>query len=141
MKRIEMNFLPDVYVLCDVCRAARYNRETLAVRYKGKSIADLLNTSVEEALSLLENLPQINQKLQTLLDVGLGYIKLGQSQLPCPVAKRNGIKLAKELFKTGDRPHDLHPRRANNGFAFRRRSQTTRRSATFSVAWQHSDRN
>ncbi|HKV36228.1 MAG TPA: excinuclease ABC subunit UvrA, partial [Pyrinomonadaceae bacterium] len=77
MKRIEMNFLPDVYVLCDVCRGARYNRETMAVKYKGKSIADLLDTTVEEALPLLENIPQINQKLQTLLDVGLGYIKLG----------------------------------------------------------------
>ncbi|GAC1446189.1 MAG: excinuclease ABC subunit UvrA [Pyrinomonadaceae bacterium] len=72
MKRIEMNFLPDVYVLCDVCRGARYNRETLSVRYKGKSIADLLDTTVEEALPLLENIPQIKIKIQTLLDVGLG---------------------------------------------------------------------
>ena len=79
MKLIEMNFLPDVYVLCDVCRGARYNRETLSVKYKGKSIAELLDTTVEEALPVLENVPQIKQKLQTLLDVGLGYIKLGQS--------------------------------------------------------------
>ena len=99
MKRIEMNFLPDVYVLCDVCRGARYNRETLAVRYKGKSIADLLDTTVEEALPLLQNIPQINQKLQTLLDVGLGYIKLGQSATTLSGGEAQRIKLAKELSK------------------------------------------
>ncbi|HSB27669.1 MAG TPA: excinuclease ABC subunit UvrA, partial [Pyrinomonadaceae bacterium] len=99
MKRIEMNFLPDVYVLCDVCRGARYNRETLAVKYKGKSIADLLDTTVEEALPLLENLPQLNQKLQTLLDVGLGYIKLGQSATTLSGGEAQRIKLAKELSK------------------------------------------
>jgi excinuclease ABC subunit A len=99
MKRIEMNFLPDVYVLCDVCRGARYNRETLAVKYKGKSIADLLDTTVEEALPLLENIPQIQQKLQTLLDVGLGYIKLGQSATTLSGGEAQRIKLAKELSK------------------------------------------
>lgn len=99
MKRIEMNFLPDVYVLCDVCRGARYNRETLAVKYKGKSIADLLDTTVEEALPLLENLPQLNQKIQTLLDVGLGYIKLGQSATTLSGGEAQRIKLAKELSK------------------------------------------
>jgi len=99
MKRIEMNFLPDVYVLCDVCRGARYNRETMAVKYKGKSIADMLDTTVEEALPLLENIPQINQKLQTLLDVGLGYIKLGQSATTLSGGEAQRIKLAKELSK------------------------------------------
>jgi len=99
MKRIEMNFLPDVYVLCDVCRGARYNRETMAVKYKGKSIADLLDTTVEEASPLLENIPQINQKLQTLLDVGLGYIKLGQSATTLSGGEAQRIKLAKELSK------------------------------------------
>jgi excinuclease ABC subunit A len=99
MKRIEMNFLPDVYVLCDICRGARYNRETLAVKYKGKSIADLLDTTVEEALPLLENIPQIKQKLQTLLDVGLGYIKLGQSATTLSGGEAQRIKLAKELSK------------------------------------------
>jgi len=99
MKRIEMNFLPDVYVLCDVCRGARYNRETLAVKYKGKSIAELLDTTVEEALTLLENIPQIQQKLQTLLDVGLGYIKLGQSATTLSGGEAQRIKLAKELSK------------------------------------------
>ena len=99
MKRIEMNFLPDVYVLCDVCRGARYNRETLAVKYKGKSIADLLDTTVDEAAPLLQNIPQINQKIQTLLDVGLGYIKLGQSATTLSGGEAQRIKLAKELSK------------------------------------------
>jgi excinuclease ABC subunit A len=99
LKCIEMNFLPDVYVLCDVCRGARYNRETLSVKYKGKSIAELLDTTVEEALPLLENVPQIKQKLQTLLDVGLGYIKLGQSATTLSGGEAQRIKLAKELSK------------------------------------------
>ena len=99
LKRIEMNFLPDVYVLCDVCRGARYNRETLGVSYKGKSIADLLDTTVEEALPVLENIPQIKPKLQTLLDVGLGYIKLGQSATTLSGGEAQRIKLAKELSK------------------------------------------
>ena len=99
LRRIEMNFLPDVYVLCDVCRGARYNRETLAVTYKSKSIADLLDTTVEEALPLLETIPQIKPKLQTLLDVGLGYIKLGQSATTLSGGEAQRIKLAKELSK------------------------------------------
>jgi excinuclease ABC subunit A len=99
LKRIEMNFLPDVYVLCDVCRGARYNRETLSVRYKGKSIADLLDATVEEALPLLENIPQIKIKLQTLLDVGLSYVKLGQSATTLSGGEAQRIKLAKELSK------------------------------------------
>ncbi len=99
MKRIEMNFLPDVYVLCDVCRGGRYNRETLAVRFKGKSIADLLGTTIEEALPILENIPQIKVKLQTLIDVGLGYIKLGQSATTLSGGEAQRIKLSKELSK------------------------------------------
>jgi len=99
MKRIEMNFLPDVYVLCDVCRGARYNRETLSVKYKGFSIADLLDTTIEDALPILENIPQIKQKLQTLLDVGLGYIKIGQSSTTLSGGEAQRIKLAKELSK------------------------------------------
>ncbi|HKQ06094.1 MAG TPA: excinuclease ABC subunit UvrA [Blastocatellia bacterium] len=99
MKCIEMNFLPDVYVLCDVCRGARYNRETLSVRYKGLSIADLLDTTIEEALPILENIPQIKIKLQTLIDVGLSYIKLGQSATTLSGGEAQRIKLAKELSK------------------------------------------
>jgi excinuclease ABC subunit A len=99
MKRIEMNFLPDVYVTCDVCRGKRYNRETLAVKYKGLSIADLLDTTIEDALPILENIPQIRQKLETLLDVGLGYIKIGQSSTTLSGGEAQRIKLAKELSK------------------------------------------
>ncbi|MGH9949940.1 MAG: ATP-binding cassette domain-containing protein, partial [Pyrinomonadaceae bacterium] len=99
MKRIEMNFLPDVYVTCDVCRGHRYNRETLAVKYKGLSIADLLDTTIEDALPLLENIPAIKQKLETLLDVGLGYIKIGQSSTTLSGGEAQRIKLAKELSK------------------------------------------
>jgi len=99
LKRIEMNFLPDVYVMCDVCRGNRYNRETLAVKYKGFSIADLLDTTIEDAFPILENIPQIKQKLQTLLDVGLGYIKIGQSSTTLSGGEAQRIKLAKELSK------------------------------------------
>ncbi len=99
LKRIEMNFLPDVYVTCDVCRGRRYNRETLQVKYKGYSIADLLDATVEEALPLMENLPQIRAKLQTLLDVGLGYVHLGQSSTTLSGGEAQRIKLAKELSK------------------------------------------
>ncbi len=99
LKRIEMNFLPDVYVTCEVCRGQRYNRETLDVRYHGKNIAQLLDTTVEEALPLLENHPQIKQKLQTLYEVGLGYIKLGQSATTLSGGEAQRIKLAKELSR------------------------------------------
>ncbi|HYJ91078.1 MAG TPA: excinuclease ABC subunit UvrA [Pyrinomonadaceae bacterium] len=99
MKCIEMNFLPDVYVTCDVCRGKRYNRETLTVKYKGLSIADLLQTTIEDALPLLENIPQIKQKLETLLDVGLGYIQIGQSSTTLSGGEAQRIKLAKELSK------------------------------------------
>lgn len=99
LKRFEMNFLPDVYVTCDVCRGKRYNRETLAVKYKGLSIADLLDTTIEDAFPLLENIPAIKQKLQTLLDVGLGYIKIGQSSTTLSGGEAQRIKLAKELSK------------------------------------------
>ena len=99
LKRIEMNFLPDVYVTCDVCRARRYNRETLQVKFKGYSIADLLEATVEEALPLMENLPQIKAKLQTLYDVGLGYVHLGQSATTLSGGEAQRIKLAKELSK------------------------------------------
>jgi excinuclease ABC subunit A len=99
LKRIEMNFLPDVYVTCDLCRGRRYNQETLQVKFKGYSIADLLEATVEEALPLMENLPQIKAKLQTLYDVGLGYVHLGQSATTLSGGEAQRIKLAKELSK------------------------------------------
>ena len=98
-RRIEMNFLPDVYVLCEVCGGKRYNHETLAVRYKGYSIADLLEMPVADALPLLENIPQIKQKLQTLVDVGLGIFILGQSAVTLSGGEAQRIKLARELSK------------------------------------------
>ena len=98
-RRIEMNFLPDVYVLCEVCGGKRYNQETLSVKYKGYSIADLLETPVADALPILENIPQIKQRLQTLVDVGLGYIHLGQSSVTLSGGEAQRIKLAKELSK------------------------------------------
>ena len=98
-RRIAMNFLPDVYVLCEVCGGKRYNHETLAVKYKGYSIADLLQTPVADALPILENIPQVRQKLQTLVDVGLGYIELGQSAVTLSGGEAQRIKLARELSK------------------------------------------
>jgi excinuclease ABC subunit A len=97
MRRIEMNFLPDVFVTCEVCNGRRYNAETLAVKYKGYSIADLLDTTVSDALPILENVPQIRQKLQTLEDVGLGYIHLGQPATTLSGGEAQRIKLAREL--------------------------------------------
>ena len=99
LKRIEMNFLPDVYVTCDVCRRRRYNSETLQVKYRGLSIADLLESTVEDALAALANIPQIQSKLQTLVDVGLGYIHLGQSSTTLSGGEAQRIKLARELSR------------------------------------------
>ena len=98
-RRIEMNFLPDVYVVCEVCNGRRYNHETLSVKYKGYSIADLLETPVADALPILENIPQVRQKLQTLVDVGLGYVHLGQSAVTLSGGEAQRIKLARELSK------------------------------------------
>jgi len=98
-KRIEMNFLPDVYVTCDICRGKRYNHETLEVKYKGLSVADLLTTPVQDAVPVLENIPQIRQKLTTLVDVGLGYIQLGQSATTLSGGEAQRIKLARELSR------------------------------------------
>ncbi|MDD6265600.1 MAG: excinuclease ABC subunit UvrA [Clostridia bacterium] len=99
VKKIEMHFLPDVYVMCDVCKGKRYNRDTLEVKYKGKSIFDVLDMSVEEALSFFDSFPKIRRKLQTLYDVGLGYIKLGQSSTQLSGGEAQRVKLATELSK------------------------------------------
>ena len=97
--KIEMHFLPDVYVQCEVCKGARYNRETLEVRYKGRSIAELLDMTVSQALGFLEHIPRIKGKLKTLEEVGLGYIKLGQSATTLSGGEAQRVKLAKELSK------------------------------------------
>ena len=99
VKCIEMNFLPDVYVKCDVCKGKRYNRDTLDVKYKGKSIYDVLEMSVEEGITFFEGLPQLQRKLQTLFDVGLGYIKIGQSSTTLSGGEAQRVKLATELAK------------------------------------------
>ena len=99
VKCIEMNFLPDVYVKCDVCDGKRYNRDTLDVKYKGKSIYDVLEMSVEEGLTFFDGIPSIRRKLQTLFDVGLGYIKIGQSSTTLSGGEAQRVKLATELAK------------------------------------------
>lgn len=97
--KIEMHFLPDIYVPCEVCKGARYNRETLEVRYKGKNISEVLDMTVEEALDFFKNVPRIRSRIQTLYDVGLGYIKLGQSSTTLSGGEAQRVKLATELSK------------------------------------------
>ncbi len=97
--KIEMHFLPDVYVPCEVCHGKRYNRETLEVQYKGKNIADVLDMTAEDAVEFFENLPKIHRKAQTLVEVGLGYVKLGQSSTTLSGGEAQRVKLATELAK------------------------------------------
>jgi len=103
-KKVEMHFLPDVWVTCNVCKGMRFNRETLQIRYKGQNIAEVLDMDVEEALEFFANVPQVKRILQTLADVGLGYVKLGQSATTLSGGEAQRIKLAKELARvaTGD---------------------------------------
>jgi excinuclease ABC subunit A len=98
-RRIEMNFLPDVYVQCEVCNGRRYNQETLAVKFNGYSIADILDLTIEDALPVLIDIPQVKQKLQTLVDVGLGYIHLGQAATTLSGGEAQRMKIARELSK------------------------------------------
>ena len=96
-----MHFLPDVYVTCEQCKGTRYNRETLEIKYRGKSIADVLDLTVDQALPLLENFPPIANKLRTLQDVGLGYIELGQSATTLSGGEAQRVKLSQELSRRG----------------------------------------
>ncbi len=98
-RRIEMNFMPDVYVQCEICNGRRYNQETLAVKFNGHSIADILDLTIEDALTVLADVPQVRQKLQTLVDVGLGYVRLGQSATTLSGGEAQRMKLARELSK------------------------------------------
>ena len=97
--KIEMHFLPDIYVPCEVCKGKRYNRETLEVKYKGKNIHEVLEMTVEEALGFFENLPRLYNKIQTLYEVGLGYVKLGQPSTTLSGGEAQRVKLATELAK------------------------------------------
>lgn len=97
--KIEMHFLPDIYVPCDVCKGKRYNRETLEIKYKGKSISDVLDMTVEEGLDFFSNIPKIQRKLKTLQEVGLGYIKIGQPSTTLSGGEAQRVKLATELSK------------------------------------------
>ena len=127
--KIEMHFLPDVYVPCEVCKGARYNRDTLDVTFKGKNIAEVLELSIEEALEFFANQPTIARHLQTLVDVGLGYVRLGQ---PAPTlvgwrgAAGEAVGRARQAL---DRADALHPRRADHRPPLRRRPPAARRAA------------
>ena len=99
LRRIEMNFLPDVYVTCEVCRARRYNQETLQVKFKGLSIADLLESTVSDLQPLFENIPLVQARMRTLVDVGLGYLRLGQPATTLSGGEAQRIKLARELSR------------------------------------------
>jgi excinuclease ABC subunit A len=97
--KVEMHFLPDIYVPCDICKGKRYNRETLDIRYKGKNIHEVLDMTVEDACEFFKNIPSINKKLQTLIDVGLSYIRLGQAATTLSGGEAQRVKLSKELSK------------------------------------------
>ena len=104
-----MNFLPDVMIDCEVCRGKRYNEETLEIRYKGKSIADVLEMTIDQALSFFESIPKISKSLRALTEVGLGYVKLGQQSTTLSGGESQRVKLASELSKKY-RKHILHSR-------------------------------
>ena len=114
-RRIEMNFLPDVYVLCEVCNGRRYNQETLAVKFNGYSIADLLDLAIEDALPVLTDIPQVRQKLETLVDVGLGYIHLGQAATTLSGRRGAADEAGAGAFQAANRKDALSAGRTNYG--------------------------
>ncbi len=135
--KIEMHFLPDVYVTCDVCKGKRYNRETLEVLFKNKSIADVLDMTVEEALDFFKAVPRVREPLKLLHRVGLDYIHVGQQATTLSGGEAQRVKLAKELQQARHRPHALHSRRADHGAALPRRGETPRSAARTGRQRQH----
>ena len=139
--KIEMHFLPDIYVPCEVCKGKRYNRETLEVRYKGKNIADVLDMTVEEALKFFEKLPKIKNKIQTLYDVGLGYIKL-RTAINNTVRRRSTkSKTCNRTIKKSNRKNIIYFRRANNRTTHSRCSQTSKHFTKTSRHRKHNNCN
>ena len=135
--KIEMNFLPDVYVPCEVCHGARYNRETLEVHYKGKTIAEVLDMPIEEAADFFAAIPAIARHMQTLVDVGLGYVRLGQPATDA-VRRRGAAGQARlRAAEAVDRPHRLRPRRADHRPALRGHPQAAARARPARRPGQH----
>ena len=124
--KIEMQFLPDVYVPCEVCNGQRYNREALEIHYKGRSIAEVLEMTIEEALDFFSPVPAIRNKLQTLIDVGLGYVHLGQPATTLSGGEAQRVKLVDRAVAAGDRPDAVRPGRADDRAPLRRRRQAPR---------------
>ena len=127
--KIEMHFLPDVYVPCEQCHGKRYNRETLDIRFKGKTIADVLEMPIEEALGFFAHIPKIQRRLQTLHDVGLDYMRLGQPATTLSGGEAQRVKLASRAGQGRDRADALHPRRADDRPALRRHREAARGAA------------
>ena len=126
---IEMHFLPDVTVPCEVCKGKRYNREALEITFKGKNIADVLDMTVEEALEYFENIPAVRRKLETLHDVGLGYIRLGQPATTVSGGEAQRDQAVDGAVEALDRQDAVHPRRADDGPVVRGHARAARRAA------------
>ena len=138
--KIEMHFLPDVYVTCDVCKGKRYDRETLEIKFKDKSIADVLDMTVEEAADLFKAVPSIRDKLETLKRVGLGYIHVGQQATTLSGGEAQRVKLSQRAVAPRHRAHALYSRRADHRAPLPRCSEATRRAARAGRPGQHGDR-